>query len=253
MTNSFGWQAAWGARGVMGLMLLLLIASESRAELIGAGETRYRVRPIQDLILAPNTTFNPTDDEVYIADVEGIGFSRFDRLAQVGTEIQLINGRFSGTGFNAALGNFTLTTGGPDFDPMTMLLTNVQQDDTDPGYASGDPSSLSFANVRLTVANFGVRLDDLGVDLEVRDPFSFVGTFDGLPPSRDNLIVDEIFGDNDRLAVYIAGTNDVVGWSANRRLLSAVPEPSSLAFLAVATVTGACRWRRRSRARASAT
>ncbi len=134
-----------------------------------------------------------------------------------------------------------------------MLLTGVEQDDTDPGFPSGDPSSLSFANVRYTVVNYGVRLDDLGVELEVRDPFSFVGTFDGLPPSKGNMIADEFFGDNDRLAVYITGTNDVIGWSANRRLLSAVPEPSSLAFLAVATVTGACRWRRRSRARTSAT
>ncbi len=223
----------------------IAIAIPSRAALVVSGVTQYNVRPIQDLILAPGTAFNSGPDEIVFADAEAFGMLIFDRMAQVGSEIQLVNGRFSGTGFNAALGNFTLTTGAPNFTPMTMLLSNVVQDPSDPGFASGDPSSIMSADVFLTVFNFGVRLDDLGIDLEIRDPFSFAGTFDGLPPSEGNTIADVNFGNNDRLEVYIAGTNSLVGWSANRRLISAVPEPSSFAILAFAAATGVCRWKRR--------
>lgn len=59
------------------------------------------------------------------------------------------------------------------------------------------------------------------------------------------------FGFNtfDRLEVFIAGTDNLVGWSANRRLISAVPEPSSIAFLAVAALAGGCRRKKRSKAK----
>jgi hypothetical protein len=214
------------------------------------GVTLLPGQPIQDLTLTPGTDFNPGTTDIELLDVAVSGTTTFDRLPQVGTTIEMENGHFIGTGFHPALGNFTLKTGQPNgFTPMTAVLQNVIQDEDHPGFAAGDPASIISADITYTVPDWGVRLDDLGIELDVRTPFSFTGTIDGLPPSVETIIADPNIGtDLDPQDVYVTASNEVIGYSTNRRYaIAAVPEPSTFAICGVLSLAGIGVARRRKR------
>lgn len=220
---------------IVRLFFLLVLSSlqPARAAVVTSGLSALPGQPVQDLILSPGTPFNPGQTEVRLADVTATGVTLFERATQVGNRIDMSNGRFTGTGTYQGLGNFTLKTGQPNgFTPMTAVLENVVQDANHPGFATGDPASIISANITYTVPNWGVRLDDLGIELEVRSPFSFTGTLNGLPPTVATTIADPQIGSGqDRQAVFLAGTNTVIGFSTNRRyIFAAVPEPSAAMF-----------------------
>lgn len=240
MTFTFARQIAFK---LLTLTTLALLPTTCQAALVVSGTTVLPGFPVQDLILSPGTPFNTGTSEVLLPDVRVFGSSVFDRAGQVGTTIEMSNGSFSGDGFYGdpaagGLGNFTLRTGSANgFAPMTALLENVVQDPNHPGFGAGDPASIISADVTFVVPDWGVSLTDLGVELEVRDPFFFTGTYDGLPPSAGNQIADPFIGTaSDRLEVFIAGTNTIIGFSANRRYIAAVPEPGCLGLLGF----GAC-------------
>ncbi len=180
------------------------------------------------------------DTFIGLDDITAKGVSIFTRLAQVGSVIELVDGSFFGTGTHPLLGPFELLTGPAyGFSPMTARLENVVQDPLHPGFASGDPASIISADlVEFVVPNYGVNLLGAGVSLEVRDPFFFTALFDGLPPSAGTLYTaDPYEGDASLLRAYLAGTDTVIGFSTQRRLI-AIPDPAALvlAGLALATV-----------------
>ncbi len=204
------------------------------------------IRPIQDLILIPGTPFNDGAEEVLLeaVGVEGIMF--FDSLDQVGTSIDLVNGRFFGTGTDARLGGaLSLTTGTGIFTQMFGVLEDVVRDPNHPGFASGALASIISANMSFIVPDYGVRLEGLGIDLEVRDPFLFRAQLNGIPSSNGTRYeADPFSGDASRLAVYLAGTDTIIGYSTNRRLI-AVPEPTAMGLLGLAIGGAGFRLRRR--------
>ncbi|MCA9260602.1 MAG: hypothetical protein KDA61_15425, partial [Planctomycetales bacterium] len=201
-----------------------------------AGTTSLPMFPIQDVILPAMSAFNTLAEDVLADDVTAKGASIFTRQAQVGSTILLTDGNFFGTGTHPLLGRFELLTGAAyGFDPMTARLENVVQDASHPGFATGDPASVISADlVEFVVPNYGVNLLDLGVSLEVRDSFYFTSTFDGLPPSPGTpYTADPYEGPTSMLPAYLAGTNEVVAYSTQRRL-EALPEPSAGALFVTA-------------------
>lgn len=198
-----------------------------------AGTTSLPMFPIQDVILPAMSAFNPSDTDLLADDVSVFGDSVFDRMEQTGTTIEFVNGSFTGSGVHPLLGNYRLLTG-PDngLTGMTGTATNVVQDPNHPGYATGDPASVVSGDFVFTVPEYNVELLDLSVVLEVRDSFFFEATFDGLPPSPGTLYVANPYeGDASLLPAYLAGTNDIVGYSTQRRLIAA-PEPAAALLLA---------------------
>lgn len=213
---------------LVSISLLGVLSSASLGALVTEGEMEWQVTPIQDLTLIAGTPFNQTSEDIQLLNVAVPGVNRWSRLAQQGDEIRMVSGEFEGTSSHPLLGSFTLRTGeSGGFSQMVALLSNVVQDPNHPGFASGDVASVISADIVLTVPDWGVRLNDLNVDLEVRDPFFFTGSIDGLPPSIGTEIADPFIGVGDQLEVFIAGTDTLVGYSTNRRLVLAVPEPSA--------------------------
>lgn len=224
---------------------LFLGIGKVEAALVVGGVTELAVMTVQDVVLAPGTELNPGTEAVVLEDVSVPGLFVFDRLDQVGNIIVLENGTFSGSGSDVRLGGGLTLTGG-NFTPMFGLLENVVQDPNHPGYGAGDPASVSSALLSLTITDYAVRLDDLGVDLEILDPFLFRAEFDGLPPSLGTEYLSDPFsGVESQLDIYLAGTDTIVGYSTNRRMfaVSAVPEPGS--FAAFSMLTGLLVVRRR--------
>ena len=213
-----------------------IITPTALAEPVVSGTTLLPLFAIQDVILPANSPFNPTDQDVLADDVTALGTTIFHRQAQVGTTIEMTDGEFVGRGVHPLLGRFELVTGVSNgFAPLTATLQHVVQDPNAPGFATGDPSSIIAADlVRLEVPNYGVKLLDLGVNLEVRDPFFFTASFDGLPPSPGTVYTSNPFaGPDSLLPAYLAGTNTVAGFSTERRLIAA-PEPSAVVLLGMA-------------------
>ena len=213
------------------------------------GVTGLPMFPIQDVILPAGSPFNMMGTtDLLVDDVTASGTSIFTRMPQVGTTIDLVDGHFIGTGTHPILGSFELRTGAPyGFDPMTARLENVMQDPNDPGFASGDPSSISSADlVEFVVPNYGVELLDLGVSLEIRDSFFFTAQLDGLPPSPGTTATADPFtGPSSLLTAYIAGTNTIAGFSTERRWVAAVPEPSGLWSMIMLAIVAYARAHRR--------
>lgn len=186
---------------------------------------------IQDITLFAGTPFNESGSDFTIQDVAGAGFPRFDRDAQVGDTIIIpsLTGVF--TDSNAALGNFrfgTLSTAGEA--AFSGSITNVVQDESDPGFASGDPSSFASGDYQVSGDFFEFELLDSGT-LFTTGAVTFNSQFDGLPPSVGTVING---GD---APVDILFNGNVIGFSSNRRIfVTAVPEPSTTALLCGATV-----------------
>lgn len=228
------------------LVVCLCLSASLQAAIVSSGTTMLPMFPIQDLILPANSPFNPTSMDVLADDVTAFGTTVFTRQTQVGTTIELTNGNFFGTGSHALLGSFEIFAGAQyGLTPMTATLSNVLQDPNHPGFALGDPASIIFADAQFVVPNYGVRLIDLNVNLEVRDSFFFTASFDGLPPSPGTVYTAQPFtGASSLLPAYIAGTQTVVGFSTERRLIAAVPEPSALGAIAVMLLPWVTRRRR---------
>lgn len=214
----------------------------SRAEPIVAGPTILPGIAIQDVTLLPNTPFNPTSTPIVLDDLFGIGFITINRGAQVGSTIpieSLEGGLFHGS--HPLLGSYVFGNvpplTGADF---SGVIENVVQDPSDPGFATGDPSSFLSGEFSFGGASFGFEIlsgPAAGVKLftDPDVPFRFAATFDGLPPSAGTVLRNS---GPDVLNVLFNG--QVVAQSSDRRiLLTAVPEPPAFALFG-AGVIGVC-------------
>ncbi|MDM4018433.1 hypothetical protein [Roseiconus lacunae] len=215
----------------------------ANAELIGAGQISFHATAIQDITLNGGTVINP-GAEIVISDVVGTGIAGLNIGDQVGDTIPIISvfgWEFVGTDTSGVVngdfrfGNIPPFTGA-DYSGQ---ITNVVQDNTDPGFATGDPSSFLSGNYSVSGDSFAFEVltgESAGL-LLTTDPaqgFSFTSTFDGLPPSAGTVITSS--GDLD---IYF-GT-ELVGFSSNRRIIvTAIPEPGGVACLLLLTalVTG---------------
>ena len=140
------------------LVLVLLAVSPSQAASIVPGTTVLRGPAIQDVTLLANTAFNPTSQDIVINDLFGHGAITLNRDAQVGTTITiatLAGGQFYGFAMHCwethVFGNISPLTGA-DF---SGIITNVVQDPSDPGFATGDPSSFQSGDFSFGGASFG--------------------------------------------------------------------------------------------------
>ena len=149
----------------------------------------------------------------------------------------LAGGMFHGSNPNLGsyvFGNIAPLTGA-DF---SGVITNVVQDPTDPGFATGQPSSFQSGDFSFGGASFGFKFlsgPAAGITLftDPSVPFSFSSTFDGLPPSPGTVLKNS---GPDVLDVLFNG--QVVATSSNRRIimLSSVPEPSGLVLGSIAAI-----------------
>ena len=232
-----------------GLVLFLLAAvaaPPAQAAPIVAGETVLLSKAIQDITLLPGTPFNPTSSPIVIDDLFGIGPLTIFRDAQVGSTItfSMLDGRFFGS--HPALGSYVFGRVEP-LTPATYSgqIVNVVQDPTDPGFATGQPSSFVSGDITWGGANFGFEFltgPAAGIRLytDPAVPFSFSSTYDGLPPSAGTVNANS---GPDVLNVLFNG--QVVALTSDRRVES-IPEPSSIALLVMGAVGGLgfC-WRRK--------
>jgi PEP-CTERM motif len=218
------------------LTFLLVPTGAADAGLIVAGTTYLPGTAIMDLTLLANTPFNPTNSAIVLTGVSGVGSITLIRDAEVGTTIaipSLSGGLFFGS--NAALGTYVFGNipplTGADFSGS---ITNVVQNQNDPGFATGQPSSFQSGNFSFGGASFGFEFltgPAAGVTLftDPAVPFQFSSVFNGLPPSSGTVLANS---GPDVLNVLFGST--VVATTSNRIiLLSSVPEPSSITLLGI--------------------
>ena len=206
---------------------------------ITAGPTIFPSRAIQDVVLFANTTVNPGDTDIVIDDLFGDSIFGFNRETQVGTTIgfdSLIGAEYLGS--LAGVGDYQFGIAGDltgaDYSGQ---ISNVTQDGSD----SGLPSSFVSGDFFFTGDQFAFEFlsGPLAGVVLVTDPaqdFSFVASFDGLPPSPGTVLTasgDQVL---DVLFIVDDGTGnlitEVVGQSSDRRVV-VTPEPTGAALLAV--------------------
>ncbi len=240
--------------GLATLLIGAALAAPSEATPIVAGTTVLPGEAIQDITLLPNTVFNPTSSSILISGVTGYGEITLNRDAEVGNTItisSLAGGLFYGS--NSVLGSYVFGNipplTGADF---SGVITNVVQNPSDPGYATGQPSSFQSGDFSFGGASFGFEflsapLTGVTLFTDPSTPFSFSSTFDGLPPSAGTVLMNS---GTDVLDVLLNG--QPVAESSNRRIiiLGSVPEPSSLVLSSMATIGVLCgfAWKRRTTA-----
>src|SRR3954471_18405600 len=181
-----------------GLALVLVAAAatpRAMAAPIIAGSTLLPGTAIQDITLLPNTPFNPTGSPILINDLFGVGSITINRDTQVGSTIpisSLSGGMFFGS--NALLGTYVFGNipplTGADF---SGVINNVVQNPSDPGFATGQPSSFQSGDFSFGGASFGFEFltgpaAGLKLFTDPTVPFSFSSTFDGLPPSAGTVL-----------------------------------------------------------------
>lgn len=208
---------------------LLVTGQFLQAAPIVAGPTTYPTIAIQDIVLFANTPINP-GPEIAIPGVSGVGLFGINREEQLGATIEfnsLIGGQYFGSLPND-LGNFVFgIVGGLTEADYSGQLTNVVQNAADPGFAAGDPLSFVSGEYYVSGAQFGFEflsgpLTGVILFTDPTQDFSFVSTFDGLPPSPGTTLVNA--GD-DVLDVLFNGV--LVGTSSNRQIIVTVPEPAT--------------------------
>jgi hypothetical protein len=235
------------SRLVLALVALAAVAARPAwADLIVAGDTDLTGTAIMDLKLLPGTPFNMGTTPITLLGVSGYGTIVLHRDAEVGNTITatldggMYSGSYPGLG-SYVFGNVPPLTGS-DF---TTSITNVTQNMSDPGFATGQPSSFQSGDFSLGGNSFAFTFiggPTLYTDPSV--PFSFSATFDGLPPSQGTVLMNS---GPDVLNVLIdtPGGPLVVAQSFDRRIvLTTVPEPGSLALCGLGGVL-AYAWRRR--------
>lgn len=147
--------------GLASLVLAIFAAPRLEAEGIVAGTMNLTGTAIQDITLDPGTLFNPGTSAVTIDNVSGFGTITINYNAEDSNNTisfaSISGGMFAGSSNSPYLpgsyvfGNVPPLTGS-DF---TGMITNVVQNPTDPGFATGQPSSFQSGDFSLGGNSFG--------------------------------------------------------------------------------------------------
>jgi hypothetical protein len=134
-------------------LLAFLSGSSAQAESIVAGSTALPGTAIMDLLLEPNTPFNPTESPITLSGVSGVGSITINRDAQVGNTINiptLAGGMFFGS--NAILGSYVFGNIAPltgaDFSgtPTTRASRPVNLRASNPGPSRSAETALGLSS-----------------------------------------------------------------------------------------------------------
>ncbi len=247
-------------RSLAFFVLAILGTAPSQAAPIIAGTTYLPGTAIQTVTLLPNTFLNMTPNPIVIPGLSGVGSITLNRDAEDPTTNSIAIPTLAGGlyyGSEPGLGNYVFGNipplTGADFSGS---ITNVQQNTSDPGYATGQPSSFASGDFSFGGNSFGFEflspgpLMGLKLFTDPTTPFSFSSTFDGLPPSAGTTLINS--GTDSLNILYTdpsTGMTTVVGTSSDRIIvLSSVPEPSSFVLLAAGGL-GLCGFCRRCKVR----
>ena len=234
----------------LSLLLALTVCAQSHGTPIKAGTTTVMADAIQDIELVPGTPFNPTNDSILLADVTARGWYSLDRAEQAGFLIPILEVESVFIGFHPLVGPFELGNGAAHgIGTGSGVILSVIQDPNDPGFPTGEPSSFLSGDLAVS-ATFGLRITGgpaAGAELFTKDPVTFAGVFDGLPPSVGTTVVSpgaiDIFTANP-----MGGPDLLVAVSTNRRIAT-IPEPSAFTLAGVGLIGLAFAWRYRRRRR----
>jgi hypothetical protein len=213
----------------LSIAVTLVTGQLLQAAPIVAGPTTYPTIAIQDIVLFANTPINP-GPELVIPGLSGVDVFGINREEQVGSTIEfnsLIGGRYLGS--LPGIGDYAFgIVGGLTEADYSGQLTNVVQNPADPGFAAGDPSSFVSGEYYVSGDQFGFEfltgpLTGVILFTDPTQDFSFVSTFDGLPPSPGTMLVN---GGDDVLDVLLGDV--IVGTSSNRRIVVQVTETVSV-------------------------
>ncbi len=164
------------------VLLVLLLASYAQAAPIAGGEATYEYFNGFISRLFPGTPFNPGPDPVDVpVETNGVFVEVWE--PQVGDTIDFEIVSVTATG-NLAGVPFQILAGveqTPELGPFLGSLTQIQQDPNDPGFATGNPSSLISAR-RVAAGAFAQVFPD-GTFAYGGAPYEFESTVDSLPYS----------------------------------------------------------------------
>src|SRR5262249_52454700 len=146
------------------------------------------IAAIQDVELLPGTPFNPNNFAITITDLTATGSFSIDRAAQVGSTINYTGIDAYFTASSSPIGPFELGAGPTiGIGGFSGSISNVVQNSLDPGFSTGQPSSFASGDFLADVTQFGLRVG--GQLLFTKDPVTFTGQLDGLPPSPGTTLV----------------------------------------------------------------
>jgi hypothetical protein len=228
--------------GLVLFVLLLAPAGPVKAATIVAGQFTVPVSLTQSVELFPGTPFNPGPTSLTLT-AEASGFLTVTYDAQVGTMITT-------SPFVHLTGTFPdplppipyeIFAGTPDLFPSVGVISGIVQDPTDPGFATGDPSSF-ISGVFLEEAYFKVVVP--GATL-YSSAAIFTSNLTGLPYP-----VGTVFTSPARIDLRTSLVGGVVVAQSFNRVLTVTPEPSSalMALVAMPLLVGRW-WRARKRSR----
>ncbi|QEH35188.1 hypothetical protein OJF2_37350 [Aquisphaera giovannonii] len=213
--------------------LPMCLPASARAAPIVAGDTTFHGTAVQDVTILGGTAFNP-GPEFTLYGLSGVGYFTIHRQAQVGSTIEFAGGDSLFSGSYAGLGSYTFGTGAPlGGGSFHGMIENVVQDPTDPGFASGDPSSFASGDYTAYLDRFLFKLAD-GTILETGGVYALAATLDGLPPRTATTLQGSA---TDRNPIYYGDPANgfLVGYTTNGAIyVSAVPEPSAFCLGGIA-------------------
>lgn len=235
-------------------LVLGLAASVAHAAPIVAGSATQQYINIQRIRLFPSipgtffNPFNPTAEAVEF-DLIASGSLTATWEAQVGNTMQhaVPNVQFTGLFPGNPPIPFDLIVDSPGLLPTTGQFSNVVQNPNDPGFATGDPSSLVSADYMNTAYFTQVLPDGTTIYSDQDNPAVFTGTLTSLPYEVGQEFIST--GGVDlylQLGATIDQPNDLHIGRSLHAVVRVVPEPTSgtLAILGVLSL-GLCRRRRR--------
>ena len=235
---------------LVGLAACQALSVNLHAEPVQAGSATYEYSNTFTSRLFPGTPFNPGTTPIDVPVVSnGVFVTEWQN--QVGTTMpfEIVSAVADGVLPTDPPAPFQILAGiqeVPQLGAFAGNYLNVVQDPGDPGFPTGDPSSLVSADVELGGPFAQVLID--GTTLYTT-PYNFVGTISALPYP----VGTEFFGTNDsEVRVQLGPTPDpdndpVVGMALAGgivRIDRVVPEPSAMGLLLTVVISaGAVRRR----------
>jgi hypothetical protein len=129
--------------------------------------------------------------------------------------------------------SYTFGTGGDvGIGSFHGSIDNITQNPSDPGFASGDPSSFASGDYTAHITRFYFKLAD-GTILETGGDYILTAALDGLPPRTTTVLQGSSTDEN---PIYLGDPSNgiLIGYTTNGSIIVApAPEPSGLVILGI--------------------